>query len=186
MSLTFDELESYLTKIFTGVEYTTINDKIITFKHPNNLIKQKARLMYEQSFEKAKQQGLLPAIELEDLIEKRNLIPKEEIAKALHGNNREDYLFGLKQEYQCYLFYQKQIVACDKQIDKFIKGELRKHPDKKKLKKTEKPHKRQNKNAPAIFQLYPICYYQAKQSQEKLVRLLCCLVELSSLVYPFH
>jgi len=83
---------------------------------------------------------------------------KEEIAKALHGNNREDYLFGLKQEYQCYLFYQKQIVACDKQIDTFIKEELKKHPDKKKLRTTEKPHKRQNKNAPAIKDFNQIAF----------------------------
>lgn len=83
---------------------------------------------------------------------------KEEIAKALHGNNREDYLFGLKQEYQCYLFYQKQIKACDKQIDKFIKEELRKSPEKKKLKTTDKPYKRQNKNAPAIKNFNQIAF----------------------------
>jgi transposase len=75
---------------------------------------------------------------------------KEEIAKALHGNNREDYLFGLRQEYQSYLFYQKQIKACDKEIDNFIKNELKKSPEKAKLKTTDKPYKRQNKNAPAI------------------------------------
>lgn len=75
---------------------------------------------------------------------------KEEIAKALHGNNREDYLFGLKQEYLSYQFYQKQIKACDKEIDKFIKNELKKYPEKTKLKTTDKPYKRLNKNAPSI------------------------------------
>jgi len=30
---------------------------------------------------------------------------KEEIAKALKGNNHEDYLFGLKEELESYLFY---------------------------------------------------------------------------------
>ena len=34
--------------------------------------------------------------------------PKEEIAKALKGNNRSDYLFGLKQELESYQFYQKK------------------------------------------------------------------------------
>ncbi len=34
---------------------------------------------------------------------------KEEIAKALKGNNRGDYLFGLKQELEYYQFYQKKI-----------------------------------------------------------------------------
>ena len=33
----------------------------------------------------------------------------DEIAKALKGNNRKDYLFGLKQEYESYLFFQKKI-----------------------------------------------------------------------------
>ncbi len=46
---------------------------------------------------------------------------KEEIAMALHGNNREDFLFGLKQEHQSYMYYQKQIKACDKEINRYIK-----------------------------------------------------------------
>jgi len=83
---------------------------------------------------------------------------KEEIAKALHGNNREDFLFGLKLEYQAYRFFQKQIDACDKQIDKFIKEELRKSPEKNKLKTTEKPYKRQNKNAISIKNFNQVAY----------------------------
>jgi len=79
--------------------------------------------------------------------------PKEEIAKALRGNNREDFLFGLKQEYESYQFYQKKIKSCDKEIDKFIKKELKKFPDKNKLKTTDKPYKRINKNAPKVKDL---------------------------------
>jgi transposase len=75
---------------------------------------------------------------------------KQEIAKALHGNNREDFLFGLNQEFQAYQFYQKQIQQCDKEIDKFVQKYLKEHPEMKKLKTTEKPHKRQNKNAASI------------------------------------
>jgi transposase len=83
---------------------------------------------------------------------------KEEIAKALHGNNRADYLFGLQQEYECYLFYQKKINACDKMMDRFIKQELKKTPEKLKLKTTEKPYKRINKNAPKIKNLNQLAY----------------------------
>jgi len=83
---------------------------------------------------------------------------KEEIAKALHGNNREDFLFGLKQEYQAYQFYQKQIKACDKKIDKFVKQELKRWPEKTKLKTTDKPYKRQNKNAISIKNFNQIAY----------------------------
>lgn len=72
---------------------------------------------------------------------------KEEIAKALKGNNREDYLFGLKQELESYQFYQKKIAECDKQIGAFLKQQINTDPGKKKLKTTSKPHKRINKNA---------------------------------------
>ncbi|MCB9426843.1 MAG: IS110 family transposase [Flavobacteriales bacterium] len=73
--------------------------------------------------------------------------PKNEIAKALHGNNREDYLFGLKQEFDSYNYFQRKIKDCDKQIEKLIKREISKNPEKKKLKTSEKPYKRINKNA---------------------------------------
>lgn len=84
--------------------------------------------------------------------------PKAEIAKALHGNNREDFLFGLKQEFEAYQFYQKQIKACDKMIACFIKEYLKKTPEKLKLKTTDKPHKRINKNAPGIRDFNQVAY----------------------------
>jgi transposase len=73
---------------------------------------------------------------------------KEEIAKALIGNNRKDYLFGLKQEYESYQFCKSKIADCDKEIELFIKAEIRVDPVKKKLKTTEKKYKKTNKNAP--------------------------------------
>jgi len=73
--------------------------------------------------------------------------PKEEIAKALKGNNRTDYLFGLKQELESYQFYQKKIAECDKQISNFLKTQINTSPTKRKLKTSDKPHKRLNKNA---------------------------------------
>lgn len=56
---------------------------------------------------------------------------QEEIAKALKGNNRTDFLFGLKQEYESYLFYQKKIEDCDKQINSFLKNQINTDPEKK-------------------------------------------------------
>lgn len=73
-----------------------------------------------------------------------------EIAKALHGNNRQDFLFGLKQEFRTYQFLQKQLMECDREIDHFIKDHLKRFPEKKKLKTTDKPYKRINKNAPQV------------------------------------
>jgi transposase len=75
---------------------------------------------------------------------------KEEIAKALKGNNRKDYLFGLKQEYESFLFSQTKISECDKQIEKFVKSEINADPVKKKLQTTDKNYKRINKNAPNV------------------------------------
>ncbi len=56
---------------------------------------------------------------------------KEEIAKALKGNNRSDFLFGLKQEYDSFLFYQKKIDACDAEITRFLKTQINTNPKKK-------------------------------------------------------
>ena len=56
---------------------------------------------------------------------------QEEIAKALKGNNRADFLFGLKQEYDSYLFFQKKIEACDTQINAFLKTQINSNPEKK-------------------------------------------------------
>ena len=45
---------------------------------------------------------------------------EEEIAKALVSNKREDYLFGLRQEFDRYQFYSFKIAECDKQIGLFL------------------------------------------------------------------
>ena len=75
---------------------------------------------------------------------------EQEIEKALHGNNRQDFLFGLKQEYEAFTFLQKQLIRCDKEIEKALKLFLNKHPEKKKLKFNSNPYKRKNKNAPEV------------------------------------
>lgn len=56
---------------------------------------------------------------------------EEEIAKALKGNNRKDYLFGLKQEFESYQFCQKKITECDVQINKFLQEQINTDPSKK-------------------------------------------------------
>jgi len=84
--------------------------------------------------------------------------PKEEIAKALHGNNREDFLFGLKQEYESYQYFQKKIKQCDVAIEKFIKNQISKDKEKQSLRTSDKPHKRLNKNAPEIKDFNQVAY----------------------------
>lgn len=53
----------------------------------------------------------------------------------------------MKQELESYQFYQKKIAECDKQIGAFLKQQINTDPEKKKLKTTDKAHKRINKNA---------------------------------------
>lgn len=83
---------------------------------------------------------------------------KEEIAKALEYNGREDYLFALKQEWETYLYLQKQIEKIDFQINKLL-SEIIKNDEKKKNHKIEKKaHKRKNKNTIGHTDMNQIAY----------------------------
>ena len=75
-----------------------------------------------------------------------------------HVLNRPDYLFGLQQEFDSYRFFQRKIKECDKKIELLIKKELTKNPEKKKLKTTDKPYKRVNKNAVDIKDFNQIAF----------------------------
>ncbi len=83
---------------------------------------------------------------------------EEEIAKALQSNNRQDFLFALKQELQQYQYLQGLIVDCDVQI-KALLDDLINHDDvKRSLCITPKSHKRINKNTPKNIDLNLIGY----------------------------
>jgi len=72
---------------------------------------------------------------------------EEEIAKALVGNNRTDFLFGLKQELQKHDFLIQQLKECDIEIADLLKmyiASMEKTIDEA---PSEKPHKRINKNS---------------------------------------
>lgn len=45
---------------------------------------------------------------------------KEEIALALTGDWREEYLFELKQSYEVYLYFQEKIKECDQEIERLL------------------------------------------------------------------
>lgn len=72
---------------------------------------------------------------------------EEEIAKALVGNNREDYLFGLKQEYQKHNFLIKQLEECDAQIAILLDTYIQSKDEIVDEAPSEKPYKRINKNS---------------------------------------
>ena len=83
---------------------------------------------------------------------------EEEIAKALQSNNRKDYLFALKQEFQTYNETQKKIAQCDKMIGRFMNSFFKKNPQLKKLKTSSKSYKRVTKNTPKNLDLNQIAY----------------------------
>jgi len=78
---------------------------------------------------------------------------KEEIAKALQSNGREDYLFALQHELEIYDHLQAKIVQCDAMIEKKLNQIIDKDENKKQHHIDSKPYKRLNKNAPKEIDL---------------------------------
>lgn len=81
MSLTYEEIESHLCDVFLGSKCVYIDDIPFVFKHPSNKIKQMASLVYERSYAAAIEEGMLSNEDLSALIEKRQLVSSEDIAR---------------------------------------------------------------------------------------------------------
>ena len=82
----------------------------------------------------------------------------KELAKALQSNNRQDYLFVLKQELQKYQDTQKLIIECDIEIKNILNQFVNQDEVKKSLYIDKKVHKRINKNTPKNIDLNLISY----------------------------
>jgi len=72
---------------------------------------------------------------------------EEEIAKALVSNKREDYLFGLRQEFARHQFYTSSVNECDKEISLFLDQTIQQKEEVVDDIPDNKYFKRQNKNA---------------------------------------
>jgi hypothetical protein len=85
MGLSYKETEDYLNSIFSGVLYKYIKfgteRKLVFFKHPSSVIKQRAALIYKESYDSAIKEGILPIKDLEELIIKRNIFTEEDTKK---------------------------------------------------------------------------------------------------------
>lgn len=64
--------------------------------------------------------GVRDPWELAKLRDRRIAASEEEIAHSLAGNWREDVLFELRQVVEAYDFYQKQMAACDQELQKYM------------------------------------------------------------------
>jgi len=78
---------------------------------------------------------------------------KEEIARALHSNGREDYLFALSQELENYDHLQLKIAQCDKRIEAMLDEIISRDDNKREHHIEPKPHKRVTKNTPKDIDL---------------------------------
>ncbi len=86
MELSYDDIEKYLLKIFTGQEFFYINDGnqdvLINFRHPDNITKMKSNIIYDKYYSRAISEGILPNRDLEDLIVKRGIFTTEDQERA--------------------------------------------------------------------------------------------------------
>lgn len=83
---------------------------------------------------------------------------KEEIAKALHSNGRQDYLFALKQELEMYELFQAKIAQCDIEIEKMLNESIDNDENKKQHYIEKKAYKKVNKNTPKNIDLNLLAY----------------------------
>ncbi len=83
---------------------------------------------------------------------------EQEIAKALQSNNRQDYLFALKQEFSQYQFIQNNLNDCDNQIKLMLNNIIDNDDNKKQHYIDKKVHKKVNKNSPKNFDLNILAY----------------------------
>lgn len=83
---------------------------------------------------------------------------KEEIAKALHSNGRQDYLFALKQELEMYELFQSKIALCDIEIEKMLNETIDNDENKKQHYIEKKAYKKVNKNTPKNIDLNLMAY----------------------------
>lgn len=81
MSMTYSEIERYLSCIFSNIKYIYVDDLLLVFRYPDNETKQRADLVYARSFDEAVKAGMLPMAQLEELIDKRSIINAQEVIK---------------------------------------------------------------------------------------------------------
>jgi len=85
---------------------------------------------------------------LAELSDPRIHARKEEIAKSLEGNWRQELLFVLQQEVDMYDIYQRRIAECDQQLQKHLAHFADTVPPPAKAEEAQKKKGKQNKNNP--------------------------------------
>lgn len=82
MSLSYEELDNYLLKIFISEDHIIVKkgSEIIdlVFKQPSNYIRLRANAVYKDAYDKALSEGLLPVNKLEQVLKERNIFTDED------------------------------------------------------------------------------------------------------------
>lgn len=99
-------------------------------------------------------EGKRDAKQLADLCEKQILNKKrEQVILSLQGIYKSEHLFALRQALECYEFYERQVLACDAEIAKFLQSITKNLPP-----PTDNPTLNESKptrhNAPKIKHLH--------------------------------
>jgi hypothetical protein len=85
MDITHEDLEKYLSRIFTGVELVYIKngsmDICVEFRSPNNAVMLRANLLFDKMYNKALSAGILSSEKLEKLMKRRNIFTEEDEEK---------------------------------------------------------------------------------------------------------
>jgi hypothetical protein len=82
--LTDEEVERYLNQIFMRQKLIYVENKLILLKQPDNEIKMRSNLVYDDAYNKAISSGLVSVKDLQKIIEERNLFSERD-QKELDG-----------------------------------------------------------------------------------------------------
>lgn len=81
---TYEELSSYLLRIFTGEELKTYRDTIVIFKVPSNKLRMASEITYNKAYEEAKKDGLISVDDWEKIMSDRGLFTEGDV-KAIES-----------------------------------------------------------------------------------------------------
>lgn len=84
MELTYEEIERFITRVSSGKEYKYLESKadFILYTYPTNELRLIAEAIYKKEYNKAIQDGMLPAEELEKIIKDRGIFSDEDQDKV--------------------------------------------------------------------------------------------------------
>jgi hypothetical protein len=88
MELSYEEIDLLISKIAVGKSLIRTNNEFIYLHHPSNELKMKAKLIYDDAYQQALSEGLLPKKDLEDIILARGIFGDDDAAAVAKLQSR--------------------------------------------------------------------------------------------------